>query len=166
MSKHDGNTLIRTTGLTEYFHGAVHEAADRRHVRAEPATLHYLVLLLANHAHSDYLFDYDDGRLWLRPLAVLYGDALAAGSEHERRLWLQRLGDLALFVGGLFAGRLSRHFTDLDYCVAMGGNAYAYLGQRSPHTDGCTCVFEELSAGFGRFVELVAVATGRPVAMQ
>ncbi|MCB1790473.1 MAG: hypothetical protein KDJ27_01185 [Gammaproteobacteria bacterium] len=161
MSQHDDTQLIDTAGLNEYFHRAVHEAADQRHVHAEPATLHYLILMLSDHARSDRLFDYGDGRLQLRPLALLYGDALAATSAHERRLWLQRLGDLALFVGGLFAGRLSRRFSDLDYCVAMGGNAYGYLGQTAPRNGDQAIVFGELAAGFAHFVDLVAIATGR-----
>ncbi|MCB1802888.1 MAG: hypothetical protein KDI82_14455 [Gammaproteobacteria bacterium] len=160
MSEHDDHgRLIQATDLGEYFNQAVHRTAERQHVHADQATLHYLVLLLSEHARSERLFDYADQRQCLRPLALLYGDALAASGAHERRLWLQRLGDLALLVGGLFAGRLSRHFTDLDYCVAMGGNAYGYLGQNSPGERAQ--VFGELAAGFKNFVDLVAVVTGR-----
>lgn len=160
MSEQRTGRLITTARLSAYFHDAVHHTAARHRIDAGDATLHYLTLLLSHYARSERLFDYDQRHLQLRPLALLYGDALAAGSERERRLWLQRLGDLALFVGGLFAGRLSRHLTDLDYCVAMGGNAYDYLGQTAPRADEQALVFGELAGGFARFVDLVADVTG------
>jgi hypothetical protein len=154
--------IIEAKALDAYFHDAIHEAADERHVDADQATLHYLTLLLSNTARSEQLFDYSDSRLQLRPLALIYGDALAASNRRERRLWLQRLGDLALIIGGLFAGRLSRHFSDLDYCVAMGGNAYGYLEQTADRGNDQALVFGQLAAGFEGFVGVVAEVTGRP----
>jgi hypothetical protein len=156
--------VIQTLQLGEYFHHEVHSAAQQRHMAADDATLHYLALLLCRYARSDQVFDYDDRCLRLRPLALLYHDALEAQSPGERRLWLQRLGDLALFIGGLFNGRLSRRFHDLDYCVAMGGSAYGYLQQTAtrPDEQAQATVFGELADGFDRFVDLVAIVTGRP----
>ena len=157
--------VIQTARLGEYFHHAVQSAASRRHLSADEATLHYLASLLCQYARSEQVFDYDAHRLQLRPLALLYGEALAARGHRERRLWLQRLGDLALFVGGLFAGHLSRHFQDLDYCVAMGGNAYGYLQLTAtrPNEQAQAAVFGELADRFSHFVDLVAVVTGREV---
>lgn len=164
MSDHDDGRVIQAAHLSAYFHDAVQSAASERHLSADHATLHYLAMLLCQYARSEQVFDYDQQRLHLRPLALLYGEALEASSTGERRLWLRRLGDLALFAGGLFAGRLSRRFQDLDYCVAMGGNAYSYLQQTStrPNERAQAVVFGELADQFGRFVELVAVVTGRP----
>ena len=164
MSESVEGPVIQTRQLREYFHHEVHSAAQRRHMAADEATLHYLTLLLSQYARSEQVFDYDDRRLRLRPLALLYQDALEARSPGERRLWLQRLGDLALFVGGLFEGRLSRRFRDLDYCVAMGGSAYGYLQQTAtrPGEQAQATVFGELADGFDRFVDLVAIVTGRP----
>lgn len=164
MSEENGDRLIRATRLGDFFHHAVQTAARRRRLGADAATLHYLAMLLCRFARSEQVFDYADRRLQLRPLALLYREALEAGSHGERRLWLQRLGDLALFAGGLFAGRLSRHFKDLDYCVAMGGNAYGYLEQtaRRPNEQAQAAVFGELADDFGRFVDVVAVVTARP----
>jgi hypothetical protein len=153
--------IIEATGLDAYFHDAVHEAAERQRIGADQATLHYLTLLLCDAARSERLFDYADDRLQLRPLALIYGDALAAGSLRERQLWLQRLGDLALLVGGLFAGRLNRHFSDLGYCVAMGGNAYGYLHDSAERSDDRALVFGQLASGFEGFIGVVAEVTGR-----
>jgi len=155
--------VIRAHRLGEYFHHAVHATAAQRRLAADQATLHYLVLLLCQNARSEQLFDYDDGRLQIRPLALLYEEAQEARSPRERRLWLQRLGDLALMVGGLFAGRTNRHFKDLDYCCAMGGSAYDYLGQTARGTEekALAQIFGELADDFGQFVELVAIVTGQ-----
>ena len=163
MPRPDTGCVIQTAGLNDYFHHALHRAAGRRHLRVDQATLHYVALLLCHYARSEQVFDYAEQRLQLRPLALLYGEALQAQSQRERRLWLQRLGDLALFVGGLFAGRLSRRFQDLDYCVAMGGNAYDYLQQTATHADeqAQATVFGELAEQFSHCVDLIAVVTGK-----
>jgi hypothetical protein len=155
--------LIHATQLDGFFHHAVQDAAEQASLFADAATLHYLASLLCGYARSERVFDYADNRLQLRPLALLYGEALEARSPSERNLWLQRLGDLALFVGGLFAGRMHRHFQDLDYCVAMGGNAFGCLHETAERRDQSTqaVVFGELADNFGRFVGLVSVVTGR-----
>ena len=73
---------------------------------------------------------------------------------------------VALFIGGLFAGRLSRRLTDIDYCIAMGGNAYEYLHQTADSTVRDRAlgeIFGELAQNFDRFVELLAAATYRRV---
>lgn len=163
MTATPSSNLVHSTTLLDYFHHALHDAARERKVPARDATLHYVTLLLGSYARSEQVFDYSERRLQIRPLALLYGEAVAAGSERERRLWLQRLGDLALFVGGLFSGQLNRRFRDLDYCIAMGGSAYGYLHQAAGRQDqaGPADVFGELSDGFSGFVELVG-AVARP----
>jgi len=163
MPEQDDGRVIEAVRLNEYFHHAVHSAAGRRHLCADKATLHYLSSLLSQYARSEEVYDYSEQRLQLRPLALLYNEAIEAQGACERRLWLQRLGDLALFVGGLFAGQLNRHFCDLDYCVAMGGNAYGYLQQTStqPGQQAQARVFGELADRFTQFVDLVATVTGR-----
>lgn len=155
--------LVLTPGLNAYFHESILRTAREQRVQADGATLHYLTLLLSRYARSEAVFDYADQRTQLRPLAMLYASALDAPSRRERRLWLQRLGDLALFVGGLFSGQLNRHFRDLDYCVAMGGNAYGYLCDTAERNDEAAQaeVFGELAQGFDTFVGVVAVVTGR-----
>jgi len=156
--------LITEGNLQAFFHQSITDAARSRRVPAGDATLHYLTHLLADYAQADRLFDHTPTGPKLRPLAVLYSDALCAPSVTERRLWLQRLGDLALFIAGWFSGRLSRRLTDIDYCIAMGGNAYGYLHEtadRSPRDRALGQIFGELASGFDHFVELLASITGR-----
>jgi hypothetical protein len=155
--------LIQATQLAPYFHDAVQSAARADCLAADAATLHYLASLLCGYTRSEQVFDFADNRLQIRPLALLYGEALEASHPSERRLWLQRLGDLALFVGGLFAGRMHRRYQDLDYCMAMGGNAYGYLHETAAQRDDSAqaLVFGELADNFSGFVRLIAVVTGR-----
>lgn len=150
--------LVHSSTLTDYFHHALHRAARERELVADDATLHYLTLLLASYARSDRLFDFADQRLRIPPLALLYAEALHAGSERERRLWLQRLGDIALFIGGLFSGQLGRRFRNLQYCIDMGTSAYGYLCETADNSgQGTVDVFGELVLEFERFVDLVAI---------
>jgi len=162
MHEQDSDRVIRTAQLGEYFHDAVQTTAGRQYLSADDATLHYVASLLCQYARSERVFDFAEQRLQLRPLALLYGEAMEAQGHRERCLWLQRLGDLALFVGGLFSGRLSRHFQDLDYCVAMGGNAYGYLQQAAtrPQEQAQAAVFGQLAGQFGHLVDLIAAVTG------
>ena len=39
----------------------------------------------------------------------------------------QRLGDVSLFIAGFFARSFARKLIDVDYHIAMGGNAYSSL---------------------------------------
>ncbi len=159
--------LIEEGSLPAFFHQALTYTARAQQLNAGEPTLHYLTHLLSDYASVDHLFDQTEDGVTLRPLAVLYADALHAPSVHEQRLWLRRLGDLALFVGGLFAGRLSRRFSDLDYCIAMGGNAYGHLHQTangSVRDRTLAEIFGELANDFGGFVELLAATTDRAVA--
>lgn len=160
----DATGLIREGNLQAFFHQSLTRTAREHRLGANDATLHYLTHLLTDYAHSERVFDRTADGVRLRPLASLYGDALQAGTVRERRLWLRRLGDLALFIAGRFAGRLSRRLADLDYCIAMGGNAYGYLHQTADASTGDRAlgeIFGELAGDFARFVELLAAVTDR-----
>ena len=160
----DTTSVIQERNLKAFFHHSLTETARSRRLEAADATLHYLTYLLTDYARTDRLFDCTESGVQLRPLALLYNDALTASSMAERRLWLRRLGDLALFIAGWFSGRLSRRLTDLDYCIAMGGNAYGYLHQTAdgnPRDRALGEIFGELASRFEHFVELVATITDR-----
>jgi hypothetical protein len=157
-------SVIQEPNLKAFFHHSLTQTARSRRLEAADATLHYLTHLLTDYARTDRLFDHTEEGVQIRPLALLYRDALAAGSLAERRLWLRRLGDLALFVAGWFSGRLSRRLTDLDYCIAMGGNAYGYLHETADGNARDRAlgeIFGELAGRFEHFVELVAAITDR-----
>lgn len=152
---------ITESSLRAFFHDSLNQAIRNQGVSAQDETIWYLTNLLADFSRSERLFDHTaDGRV-LRPLAELYAIAAEASSETERKLVLQRLGDVALFVSGLFSGIFTRRrrMVDVDYYIAMGGGAYAYLcgsSQQARQHASLIAIFHQLSREFARFVDVLA----------
>lgn len=153
--------LTESTSLELYFTDQLREHGQN--LRPPPAedTLWYLSMMLARFGRSERLFGYEDGRFDLRPLALLYGDAMDADNDHQRCLFLQQLGDMALFLGALFPERFKRRGIQQDYLVGMGGGAYDYLADNARQNRH---VFVELSGMFAPMIELVAAACSRDAA--
>ena len=152
------NTLIVDTNPTEFFQELVTDAVNNQHVTATEDTVYYLVNLLSSFMHSKALFSETTDGLKLQPLAEIYGEALAAPSSDARNQALKRLGDLALFISGIFTDSLNRKVVDVDYYIAMGGNAYSYLSDHSKRAfrwHVFSEVFEELATNFTTFVDVL-----------
>ena len=146
--------------LGDFFRERLTECADALQPSPHEDTLWYVGSVLARLGDSRQLFSYDEGRLSLRPLALLYKDAHEAGAGQERCLILRQLGDQALFVGALFPERYARKGFRQDYFVGMGGGAYDYLAD---HAVSHRHVFAELAERFAAFLDLVADACARKV---
>ena len=144
---------VTETSLSHYFTTRLKRCAEDLHRRPQEDTFWYLGTLLDRFGRSDAVFSYEEGRLTLRPLAQLYGDAREAPSERQRCMLLRQLGDLALFLGALFPGRFARRGIRKDYFVGMGGGAYDYLASNA---HGNRHIFAELAATFAHLLELVA----------
>ena len=92
-------------------------------------------------------------------LALLYAQALEARDRETRQALLRRLGDVALLVGGVFPGSLSRKLVDVDYYIGMGGSAYSCLSDMARgclRTRALRGVYAELSLKFPAFVDVLA----------
>ncbi|WP_105102540.1 hypothetical protein [Microbulbifer pacificus] len=144
--------------LADFFRERLQDEAASLAPRPQEDTLWYIGNLLARFGDSGQVFSYDRGELDIRPLALLYRDALEVESHYHRCLLLRQLGDLALFLGALFPENYSRRGIGRDYFIGMGGGAYDYLGENACHNRS---VFSELSRRFGRLLELVALVCGR-----
>lgn len=149
---------ITETSLSLYFRNRLTRYARRLRPPPQEDTCWYIGSLLERFGRSEQLFAYDDGRYDLRPLALLYGDALEARSTHQRCLLLQQLGDMALFLGALFPERFTRRGIHQDYVAGMGGRAYDYLAD---HARNNRQIFAELASTFSRMLEMVANACSR-----
>lgn len=147
--------VIATTSIQNYFHQSLHSALQNNNVNAEEETIGYIVRLLSNFVRSEQLFEESDDGLRIKPLALHYADALYVSSRQDRHRALQRLGDVALFIAGVFADSLERKLVDIDYYIAMGGNAYGYLASNE-HRAVLVQVFSELSEKFVSFVDVLA----------
>jgi hypothetical protein len=153
-----GGSLITQASLREYFHNELHEALNHQKIRAGSETVFYLTNLLTMYARSDELFEQTDYGVDIKPLAVIYSEALNEPSVQIRTRLLQRLGDTALFIAGVFADSLNRKLVDVDYYVAMGGTAYAQVsdcmrGYRS--VKSLATLFNELREKFINFVDVL-----------
>ncbi|WP_043319901.1 hypothetical protein [Microbulbifer sp. HZ11] len=148
--------------LAEFFRERLQAGADDLDPRPQEETLWYLGSLLARFGDSDQVFSYDQGEISVRPLALLYRDAVEVDSHYHRCLILRQLGDLALFMGALFPENYARRGISRDYFIGMGGGAYDYLGENARHNRR---VFSELAERFARLLELVATVCGRHQAM-
>lgn len=146
------------TALADFFCGRLQEGARELEPRPAEETLWYIGNLLARFGDSAQLFSYDRGETDIRPLALLYRDAMEVDNHYQRCLILRQLGDLALFLGALFPENYARRGISRDYFVGMGGGAYDYLGENARHN---RAVFSELSRRFVRLLDLVAAACGR-----
>jgi len=149
---------ITETSLSSYFSRRLTRYARRFRPPPCEDTCWYLGNLLERFGRSEELFAYADGHMTLRPLALLYSDAIETNNTRERCLMLQQLGDMALFLGALFPERFTRHGILQDYFVGMGGSAYDYLADNAKTNRH---IFAELANTFTRMLEMVANACSR-----
>ena len=149
---------ITEISLSSYFSKRLTRYAKRFRPPPHEDTCWYLGSLLERFGRSEQLFSYQDGQMTLRPLALLYSDAIEAENTRERCLMLQQLGDMALFLGALFPERFTRHGILQDYFIGMGGSAYDYLADNARSNRH---IFAELANTFTRMLEMVANACSR-----
>src|SRR5215475_8608462 len=118
--------VLPVANLREFFKDTLHGALQRQHLAVEDQTEHYVVNLLTLYARSEALYESTPDGLRLKPLVAMLCEALEApAGTVERDRYLQRLGDVSLFVAGFFARGFAAKLIDIDYHIAMGGRAYA-----------------------------------------
>lgn len=161
MSAGANTTPVTESNLRAFFHQSLNDAIENQHIDTHDSTIWYLTNLLSDFAHTEHLFDQTEEGRTLRPLAGLYAMAVETNNEQQRKLLLKRLGDVALFISGLFSGLFTRHrcLVDVDYYIAMGGSAYSYLGDGatlSVRDQSLAEIFIDLSEQFVRFVDVLA----------
>ena len=155
--KSDSEALITQTGVREYFHECITGAVERQRHDIMPETIIYLTNLLTEFTHTENLYDQHADGSTIRPLVMIYADALEASSPEELNQYLKRLGDLSLFISGLFSYSLNRSLVDVDYYVAMGGNAYSYLASnsRSINARAFSDIYHELADKFVTAIDIL-----------
>src|SRR5499425_3378100 len=142
--------------LREFFRDTLHGALVRQHLSVEDQTEHYVVNLLTLYARSEALYENTPEGLRLKPLVAMLCEALEApAGTVERHRYLQRLGDVSLFVAGFFAQGFAAKLIDIDYHIAMGGRAYSTLADAPARTRSRVLgqVFAELAEKFQPMVD-------------
>ncbi len=151
--------LVTGVGVREYFQDAVQAALINQRLSVCDETVIYIVNLLIVFVRAEQLFESTEDGFRIKPLVMIYAEVVEARSDNERDRSLQKLGDIALFISGLFAHSLSRSLVDVDYYIAMGGSAYTYLadsGRVSRNNRVLKEVYIELGNSFTKFVDVFA----------
>src|SRR5271163_5258211 len=149
-------SLVAVSSLREFFRDAFHEATERQNLEIEEQSEQYVVNLLTMFSRADALYEKTPEGLRIRPLAHMLVEALDAPSAAARQRALQRLGDVSLFIAGFFARSFARKLIDIDYHIAMGGNAYSSLAdtlQRSLSGRCVAGVYAQLAQKFQGLVD-------------
>jgi hypothetical protein len=149
-------SLVAVSSLREFFRDAFHEATEHQHLAIDEQSEQYVVNLLTMFSRADALYEKTPEGLRIRPLAHMLAEALEAPSAAARQRALQRLGDVSLFIAGFFARSFARKLIDIDYHIAMGGNAYSSLAdsmQRSASGRGIAAIYAELAGKFQGLVD-------------
>ncbi len=150
--------LITETSLQEYFQTSISDALENQNVKAEAETIHYVVGLLTSFSRAEKLFECTPDGMTIKPLALLYAEAVEGKTVEERSRTLRRLGDVALFISGVFSQSLNRCVVDVDYYVSMGGSAYSYLSDTMRGTNrgrAMSGIYDELASKFVAFVDVL-----------
>ena len=137
-----------------HFQEIVWDAKKARKVGQSDVVASYLAHMLEHYMVSDnfYIEDENTGKKRLEPLAEMWLKANQLNAT-ERNRRLRRLGDISLYVSGLFGDSLKRKVVDIDYYAELGGTAYESLAAGSPNE-----AFAEAYSEFGqRFLEYVDV---------
>ena len=135
----------------EYFKEVVEMVMARQGFRTSELSSFYLVQLLDDFVDLDRRFTQAEVEVDTTLAELLCGAIASQGDRRFARLKLT--GDVALFVSGFFSDSIARRRVQLDYYVRMGGYAYGRAARLSP--DDAASVFHELSAKFGRFVDVL-----------
>jgi hypothetical protein len=156
-------TIQPVASLKEFFRDALHDALSHQRVAVEGETEHYVVNVLTLFSDADALYErqsrnesrQEDSRRHLKPLAMMLSEALDAPTSEARFARLQRLGDVSLFIAGFFSAGFARKLVDVDYHIAMGGQAYGALAESCPPARARSLrqVFAELAAKFQPMVD-------------
>src|SRR5271156_6312740 len=148
--------LVAVSSLREFFRDAFHTASEHQHLGIDEQAEQYVVNLLTMFSRAEALYEKTPDGLRIKPLAQMLADALDAPSTAARQRGLQRLGDVSLFIAGFFARSFARKLIDIDYHIAMGGNAYSSLAdtmQRSLSGRVVANVYAQLAVKFQRLVD-------------
>ena len=151
--------LVKAQDVRDFFQEALTDLVGQRKMDVGDDTVAYVTNLLTVFARSDRFYEWTPQGPTLTPLAMIYAEVMQAKSMKHRQQMLQRLGDVALFMAGIFSESFHRKTYDVGYYIGMGGAAYGSLSSSiSSQLEGqmSSRVFAELSTFFSDFVQVLA----------
>lgn len=132
----------------DYFKGIVGEALSQRKMITFPLAQNYLVQLLNQFIATEKLED--------QTLAEMFLKAQNTTDINVKVELLKKLGDVSLYISGLFSESLDRKLVDVDYYADMGGAAYGSLSETIKE-DSFKKVYKEYSNRFLEFVDVLTI---------
>jgi hypothetical protein len=156
MQAMSAGSLVAVSSLREFFRDAFHAASENQRLDIDEQAEQYVVNLLTMFSRADALYERTPEGLRIKPLAHMLAEALEAPTPSARQRSLQRLGDVSLFIAGFFARSFARKLIDIDYHIAMGGNAYSSLADTMPRSlsgRSVAAVYVQLAQKFQRLVD-------------
>lgn len=147
------NKLI--INANDYFLEALSSAATKYPLKYEPLVKPYLAGLLSKFLLSENLFVSEDNHLKNPTLAFLLKEAVEA-PLFEQKTKYQHLGDVALYISGVFPSSLHRSLVGVDYYIQMGSSAYSQTAYLDPNS---AIIFNSLAKQFTKVMDLLSEAT-------
>jgi hypothetical protein len=144
--------LVETQDVRSYFKENLVELVDQHGMEVGDDVVAYVTNLLTAFVRAEHFYEWSPQGPTLTPLAMLYAEVVNTPSTKYKQQLLQRMGDVALFVAGVFAESFHRKSYDVDYYIDMGAAAY---GSLSDSMDAQSRMFAELSACFADFVQVL-----------
>ncbi len=141
--------------MAEFFRERVQGALTDLSIDASEMSEFYLVNLLHEYHDASKLFSMEGDGPVMEPLAILLKRALE-GDLMERRRYLKRLGDTALYVAGFFSDYINRSLVDIDYYISMGGGAFGSLSN-AVRQQQLKELYLEIALKFGAFVNVLTL---------
>jgi hypothetical protein len=146
--------------LREYFTLEIRSVIEKHQISAKETSIFYLASLLSRNIETEQFFKMGaDGKPSDTLLTELYLQYLQAKDE-EKRVILQRLGDLCLMVSGYFSESIRRKVVDIGFYFGMGGSAYYSLSTMVKEKEPKE-TFDELSNKFQSFSNVLGEMSER-----
>ena len=144
--------------LRDYFRTSIDDVIAKQGVDLDPHAAHYVVNLLTLYSRSEELYEDDGDSYGVKPLALMLADAADAPNVEQRSQYLQRIGDVALFISGFFIESLANKAVDVDYYIYMGENAYGSLSDEVRGTfrgNAFADIYKELASNFQVLIDVL-----------
>jgi hypothetical protein len=135
--------VLAHSSVEGFFREILLESLGRYGLEPREHTEHYLVNLLGQYANA---------RITDEPLSL---KMVQQGDAGERVQALKEVGDTSLYITGFFARSMEHKLVQADYYMSLGSAAYRELASRLSGSSA-RAVYEELAAGFSRFVEVLS----------
>ena len=106
--------VITSPDVRSFFESSLQVVSERQGISASQPTLTYVAGMLTRFSRTERLVEKTPDGKRIPVLALLYAKAQEAGTSHERSETMQRLGDVALFLSGVFSESFNRKLVDVE----------------------------------------------------